>query len=81
MQKILDLWHFSGVVTLIKEFEVCKEGGVLTPEQAKILEYLGHRLATFKLELRACWIRDVGFERLDGKNEQNDENMNEDEES
>ncbi|EEZ97361.1 mRNA turnover protein 4 homolog [Tribolium castaneum] len=70
-----------GVVTLIKEFEVCKEGGVLTPEQAKILEFLGHRLAVFKLDLRAAWIKGSGFERLDGKSEDNDENMNEDEDN
>lgn len=27
----------KGVVTLVKEFEVCKEGQTLTPEQARIL--------------------------------------------
>jgi mRNA turnover protein 4 len=66
-----------GVVTLIKDYEVCKSGSVLTPEQAKILELLGHRLATFKLDLRAAWIKGVGFERLDGKSDDLDENMDE----
>ena len=27
----------KGIVTLVKEFEVCKEGQTLTPEQARIL--------------------------------------------
>lgn len=54
-----------GVVTLIKDFQVCKEGSPLTPEQAKILELLGHRLATFKLKLRAGWSRGGGFEKFD----------------
>lgn len=50
------------MVTLIKDYEVCKEGGILTPEQAKILELLEYRLATFKLILRAKWSKGEGFE-------------------
>lgn len=56
---------------------MCKKGSVLTPEQAKILEYLGHRLASFKLHLRAAWIKGEGFQRLDGENEAMDENSDE----
>lgn len=60
----------SGVVTLIKDFEVCKEGGTLTPEQAKILELLDYRLATFKLQLKACWMKGEGFEKFENEEEE-----------
>lgn len=38
MQKSLCGVPFSvGVVTLLSDYEVCKEGDVLTPEQARVL--------------------------------------------
>lgn len=49
-----------GVVTLIQDYEVCKEGQILTPPQAKILELLDRPLATFKLILKASWTKDSG---------------------
>lgn len=64
---------FLGVVTLIKDYEVCRKGSVLTPEQAKILELLEYRLATFKLILRACWIKGKGFEMFAEEAEDEDE--------
>lgn len=67
----------KGVVTLIKDYEVCKKGSVLTPEQAKILELLEHKLATFKFELKACWIKGEGFETL-ANDESEDQEMEED---
>ncbi|XP_028137795.1 mRNA turnover protein 4 homolog [Diabrotica virgifera virgifera] len=71
----------KGVVTLIKDFEVCKPGSVLTPEQAKILELLDHRIATFKLILKAKWTRGKGFEQFKVEDEDEDESeeQNEDE--
>jgi len=68
----------KGVVMLIKDFEVCKAGSVLTPEQAKILEFLDFKLATFHFMLKACWIKDQGFEKLSSK-EDDDAEMEEDE--
>lgn len=66
---------------LMQDFEVCKAGSVLTSEQAKILELMDYRLATFKLKLKACWIKGEGFEKFDGGEEEtnDDEEMLEDE--
>ncbi|XP_044754112.1 mRNA turnover protein 4 homolog [Coccinella septempunctata] len=54
----------KGVVTLIKSYEVCAEGCVLTSEQAKILELLDIRMATFQMCLKAHWSKKNGFEKL-----------------
>lgn len=35
--KITFAFILKGVITLLKDYEVCKEGDVLTPEQARIL--------------------------------------------
>lgn len=58
-----------GVVTLIKNYEVCKSGDILTPEKAKILELLDHRLAMFNLILKARWIKGDGFKKLNEDDE------------
>lgn len=62
-----------GIVTVLQDYEVCKEGSVLTPEKAKILELLEHRLAVFKLKLRCCWIKDEGFEKFEIEDEESTE--------
>lgn len=62
-----------GVVTLLRDYEVCKEGQVLTPEQAKILELLDLRLATFKLKLKAVYSKKDGFEKLSIGNDDEDD--------
>lgn len=66
-----------GVITLLKEYEVCKEGNVLTPEQAKILKLLDHKLAPFKLVLKAVWSKDEGFEKLSSDAKEEDEDSGE----
>lgn len=65
----------KGVVTLIKDFVVCKKGNVLTPEQAKILELLDFKLAMFHFELRALWSKESGFELLKKSDNQEDVEM------
>uniref|UniRef100_A0A131XNY0 Ribosome assembly factor mrt4 n=1 Tax=Hyalomma excavatum TaxID=257692 RepID=A0A131XNY0_9ACAR len=54
----------KGVVTLVKDHEVCKEGEVLKPEQASILKLLGIKMATFKITLEFLWNSDGTCEVL-----------------
>ncbi|KAI2658994.1 hypothetical protein H4Q32_023166 [Labeo rohita] len=50
----------KGVVTLIKDFEVCKEGDTLTPEQARILKLFGFEMAEFKISIKCMWNSESG---------------------
>uniref|UniRef100_A0A8C5PUX7 Ribosome assembly factor mrt4 n=1 Tax=Leptobrachium leishanense TaxID=445787 RepID=A0A8C5PUX7_9ANUR len=43
----------KGVITLLSDYELCKEGDVLTPEQAQIL----HQLGSFKMTVILKWSR------------------------
>ncbi|KAI4503964.1 hypothetical protein M0802_001367 [Mischocyttarus mexicanus] len=54
----------KGVVTLIKEFTVCKKGETLSPEQARILKLLGKPLAKFKLTPLGVYSTKKGFRKL-----------------
>jgi len=54
-----------GVVTITKDFVVCKEGEALKPEQARILKLLGHQMAEFKIHITAVWSNDGSFEILE----------------
>lgn len=53
-----------GKVVLNEEFVVCEEGEILTPERAKILEYLGYKMATFSIALLAHYHKEDGFKQL-----------------
>ncbi|KAG8569904.1 hypothetical protein GDO81_014591 [Engystomops pustulosus] len=50
----------KGVVTLLSDYEVCKEGDVLTPEQARILKLFGYQMAEFKVSIRSMWVAETG---------------------
>ncbi|GMI09044.1 hypothetical protein TrVE_jg12374 [Triparma verrucosa] len=56
----------NGKVELVgaKEFTVVKEGREINAEQAKILVHFGKKLATFRVKLEACWLKDGNFEQL-----------------
>ncbi|XP_042333963.1 mRNA turnover protein 4 homolog [Sceloporus undulatus] len=69
----------KGVVTLIADHEVCKEGDVLTPEQARILKLFGYMMADFKVTIRSVWHAETGeFELLVEDDERDVEGMEED---
>ncbi|XP_078414162.1 mRNA turnover protein 4 homolog [Cetorhinus maximus] len=55
----------KGVVTLLSDYEVCKEGASLTPEQARLLKLLGVEMAAFKVTINCVWNSETGkFEQL-----------------
>jgi len=45
----------KGVVALTTDHVVCQAGDKLTPEQAKILKFLGIKMAEFKIRLLCAW--------------------------
>ena len=51
----------KGVVTLTRDYVVCKEGDLLKPEQARVLKLLGHQMAEFKIHVVAVWSNDGQF--------------------
>lgn len=72
----------KGVVTLLKEHTVCKEGNILTPEEARLLKLLCIHMAEFKVTIEAVWQKDGAFEDVgdgrmlvisDDANDQSDE--------
>ncbi|XP_009323525.1 PREDICTED: mRNA turnover protein 4 homolog [Pygoscelis adeliae] len=64
----------KGVVTLLSDYEVCKEGDVLTPEQARVLgassgtkKLFGYEMAEFKVTIKFLWNSETGdFQKLVG---------------
>ncbi|KAM4652332.1 mRNA turnover protein 4 homolog [Discoglossus pictus] len=50
----------KGVITLLSDYEVCKEGSVLTPEQARILKLFGFEMVEFKVAIKSIWIAETG---------------------
>ncbi|KAL1244835.1 mRNA turnover protein [Trichinella spiralis] len=54
----------KGVIIMEKDFVVCKKDCVLTPEQAKILELFGIKLAKFKLNPILAWYDDGTVRKL-----------------
>ncbi|KAK9505919.1 hypothetical protein O3M35_009879 [Rhynocoris fuscipes] len=54
----------KGIVTLTKDFTVCKEGDILTSEQARLLKLLGNKMCEFKVTLICMWSKGGKFEQL-----------------
>ena len=56
----------KGVVTLLSDYEVCKEGDMLTPEQARVLKLFGYEMAEFKVTIKYTWDAQSGrFQQMD----------------
>ena len=53
-----------GVVYVTSDFVVCEKGDILTPERAKIVEFMGIQLAEFRVILTARWSKDGSFQEL-----------------
>ncbi|KAM7422852.1 hypothetical protein PAMA_010742 [Pampus argenteus] len=71
----------KGVVTLLKDHEVCKEGDTLTPEQARILKLFGTEMAEFKVQIKCMWNSETGeFQNLAGEEESMQDDDDDDEE-
>uniref|UniRef100_A0A1E1W6I7 Ribosome assembly factor mrt4 n=2 Tax=Pectinophora gossypiella TaxID=13191 RepID=A0A1E1W6I7_PECGO len=71
-----------GVIHLIKEYQVCKEGVPLTPEQASILKLLGIQMANFKVTMKCHWTKGKGFHKdQDVQSDQEDGNDSEDDDN
>ena len=56
----------GGVVELMEGVVVCREGDVLTPEQCRLLELFGERMAVMRVGLVARWWRGGGEGGEDG---------------
>ncbi|XP_068707110.1 mRNA turnover protein 4 homolog [Montipora foliosa] len=60
----LDTTLKKGIVTLQKDYQICKEGDTLTPEQTRLLKLFGNPLAEFHISLLCMWSNDGTFEEL-----------------
>ena len=50
----------KGVVVIVEETALCSEGVPITPEQGRLLQLFGHRLAAFRVTLVSMWRRAAG---------------------
>ncbi|ELW47417.1 mRNA turnover protein 4 like protein [Tupaia chinensis] len=55
IEELRESVDMSAVVTLLSHYEVCREGDVLTPEQARILKLSGYQMAEFKVAMKYMW--------------------------
>jgi hypothetical protein len=47
--KIMPSFLIKGIIELLEDFVVCKEGNKISSEQSRILKYFDHRLTEFRL--------------------------------
>eukprot|EP00055_Hartaetosiga_balthica_P006447 m.20216 g.20216 ORF g.20216 m.20216 type:complete len:222 (-) comp5226_c0_seq1:1519-2184(-) len=49
----------KGVVTLDKDFNICKKDQALSPEQARLLKLFGYKQATFRIKLKSVFSQET----------------------
>lgn len=54
----------NGKVTLTENYNICKNGQILTPEQCRILKYFDHKLAPFALKV-LCYYNNGNVVNMD----------------
>ncbi|XP_050443476.1 mRNA turnover protein 4 homolog [Adelges cooleyi] len=53
-----------GVIQVLKDHTICKEGAIITPEQSRLLKLFGHQMAVFKITMKFVWSKDGSFRSL-----------------
>lgn len=69
----------KGIITLVKEYVVCKKGQILNANQAKILKLLEKPMAEFRIVLDSVWLAPDEFRVYPRVSEEVDENEDVDE--
>jgi len=70
-----------GVITLIKEYNVCQKGQTLNPEQAKILKQLAIPMSEFRILPDSVWSQPDSFKVLAVDDEESEVVLSGDEEN
>lgn len=55
----------KGVVTLLRDHNVCEKGQTLTPEQCRILKLFDHKMVEFRITIDSIWTTNGKFKSLD----------------
>ncbi|XP_065205019.1 mRNA turnover protein 4 homolog [Planococcus citri] len=55
----------KGVIMVLSEYKLCKEGKPITPQQSRLLKLFNYKLDEFKVTLEYVWSKEDGsFEKL-----------------
>jgi len=67
-----------GIVTLMRDYVLCKVGDILTPEQARLLKLLEMKISEFRITMRCCWsAKEESYEGREGEVGDNEKGDNE----